>query len=417
MAAATGADRAPSHGATRTTHRVRAVLRRSSAAVDAAIAAALATLGAVTGVVIVAPAVVGRAAPPVGVIVLWAIALAAPLLLRRRFPCTVLMVTVVHFPFYWALGQLHEVACWLVLGVAIYSAAAYGRFPRAGWCAGVALVASTALFTGEALLGGTAPAAVAVFAAEYTLPYLLGWSLGYLTRCLREYRTVLEERNTELDRRRAVDARRAVLEERVRIARELHDVVAHHVSLIGIQAGVADRLFTARPQAAREAISDVQAGSRRVIDNLQELLGVLRSDDPDVDPAAEPSHEPAPGLDRLPELVAAVSRAGLPVELAIEGTPRALAPGMELSAYRIVQEALTNSLRHARAKHAQVAVRCDTRSVDIEVVDDGCGPTTTRSGGRGLVGMRERVTMHGGRLEVGARPDGGYRVHAQLGRP
>ena len=240
-----------------------------------------------------------------------------------------------------------------------------------------------------------------------------------MTRRLRKYRVVLEKHNAELDRQRAADARRAVLEERVRIARELHDVVAHHVSLIGIQAGVAASLFTARPDDAPEAIADVQAGSRQVIADLQGLLGVLRSDDrgPDAGPGAASSREPAPGLDRLPELVAAVSRAGLPVELAVEGTPRALAPGLALSAYRIVQEALTNSLRHAKAEHAQVAVRYDTRCVEVEVVDDGRVTDATGSGGRGLVGMRERVTLHGGRLEVGPRPEGGFRMHAVLGRP
>jgi signal transduction histidine kinase len=417
MAVATGAGRASSERAIRTIRRVRAVLRRSPTAVDAVFAVALATLGAVTGVVVVAPAVVGWTPPPAPIITVWAAALAAPLLLRRRFPCTVLVVTVVHFPFYWALGQLHEIACWLVLGVAVYSAAAYGRRPRAAWCAAAALVASTALFTSTMWLGGVGPASVAVFAVENALPYLLGWTLGHITRRMREYRAVLEERNAELDRRRAADARRAVLEERVRIARELHDVVAHHVSLIGIQAGVAARLFTARPDDAREAISDVQAGSRQVIDNLQALLGVLRSDDPDADPDTASSREPQPGLDRLPELVAAVGRAGLPVELAVEGTPRPLAPGLELSAYRIVQEALTNSLRHAHAGHAHVAVRYDARCLEVEVVDDGRGPGATRSGGRGLAGMRERVTLHGGRLEVGARPEGGFRVHAVLGRP
>ena len=162
---------------------------------------ALATLGAVSGAVLVAPTVTGRAAPSPPVIVAWAVALAAPLLVRRRFPCTVLVLTVLHFPFYWPLGQLHEIASWLVLGVAVYSAAAYGRRPRAAWCAGTALVASSALFAVSALLAGVAPASVAVFGVENALPYVLGWTSGHMTRAVaREYHATLEERNAELDR-------------------------------------------------------------------------------------------------------------------------------------------------------------------------------------------------------------------------
>jgi hypothetical protein len=148
---------------------------------------------------------------------------------------------------------------------------------------------------------------------------------------------------------------------------------------------------------------------------------VLRSDDPDADPATEPNHGPAPGLDRLPELVAAVSRAGLPVELASNSRSRAPAGpraghgavGVPHRAGSADQQPAARS-REARAGRGAL---CDTRSLDIEVVDDGRGPATTGPGGRGLIGMRERVSMHGGRLEIGARPDGGFRVHAQLGRP
>jgi signal transduction histidine kinase len=180
---------------------------------------------------------------------------------------------------------------------------------------------------------------------------------------------------------------------------------------MGIQAGVAHRLFDADPAEARAAVAAVQAGTRQVITELQQLLGMLREHDD----AGRPGREPASGLDQLPDLVASVRRAGLPVELTVRGgSPGA---GLELSAFRIVQEALTNSLKHAGAAGATVTVRCRERAVEVEVLDDGRGPAVRPAPGpgRGLAGMRERVGLHGGRLEVGARSGGGFRVHAVLG--
>ena len=237
---------------------------------------------------------------------------------------------------------------------------------------------------------------------------------------------MLEERNAELTVEREANARRAVLEERVRIARELHDVVAHHVSLMGIQAGVAQRLFHSRPDDALEAVAAVQTGSRQAITDLHQLLGVLRGAadphddtdhrDPDLDGDCETS-EPAPGLDQLPALLSAVRHAGLPVDFAVQGLPQPLPPALELSTYRIVQEALTNTLKHAGAARAGVTISYHPdAAVEVDIIDDGHGhPPTTGPGGRGLVGMQERVNLHGGQLETGPLPAGGYRVHAILG--
>ena len=269
------------------------------------------------------------------------------------------------------------------------------------WVAGIEVLTS--------LRRGVGPVELVAFVLLDALPFLLGWPLGILTRRLREYRAALEERNRQLDQQQEVNARRAVLEERVRIARELHDVVAHHVSVMGIQAGVARRLFDRDPQEALAAIGAVEAASRQAIADLQQLIGVLRREETD-------DLAPQPSLRQLPELVEHMGQAGLPVELTMQGRPRQLPAGVELSAYRIIQEALTNTLKHGGPAHAAVTVRYDHGVVEVEVVDDGRGPPPGRPaiGGRGLVGMRERVSLYGGQLEVGARPEGGFRVHALL---
>jgi signal transduction histidine kinase len=196
----------------------------------------------------------------------------------------------------------------------------------------------------------------------------------------------------------------------VRIARELHDVVAHHVSVMGVQAGVARRLFDRDPKEALGAIGSVEQASRQAIADLQQLVAVLRRQEESDDLAPQPS------LQQLPELVEHMRQTGLPVALTTRGQPRQLPAGVELSAYRIIQEALTNTLKHAGPARASVTVRYDNGAVEVEVVDDGQGPPPDRpgTGGKGLVGMRERVNLYGGRLEAGARPGGGFRVHAVL---
>jgi signal transduction histidine kinase len=388
--------------------RIPAALSRHTLLGDVVLAAALAALAAVTGLALVAPQ--AQAPPPTPVIVLWALALAAPLVVRRRWPLAVLAVTTVHFTRYWAVGQPNEIASWLVLGVAVYSAATYGSLRRGYWVSGACLLWLVGAGVLPTLRAGAGPVELAAVALFDSLPFLLGWSLGVMTRRLRAYRATLEERNRQLDRQQEANARRAVLEERVRIARELHDVVAHHVSLMGIQAGVARRLFDRDPAEAVAAIASVETAGRQAIAELQQLVGVLRGRGEGDDLAPQPS------LQRLPELVEHMRQAGLPVELHQRGRLRQLPAGVELSLYRIVQEALTNTLKHAGPAHASVTVCYNRGMVEVEVVDDGSGPASGRpaTGGRGLVGMRERVSLYGGRLEAGARPGGGFRVHAVL---
>jgi signal transduction histidine kinase len=209
--------------------RMVAVLRRHPLVADVTLAVALAALAAVTGVALVAPR--AQAEPPsTPVIVAWAAALAAPLVLRRRWPLLVLAVTTVQFTRYWAVGQVNEIASWVILGVAVYSAAAYADRGRARWVYGACLLWLIGSGVLPGLRAGVRPVELAAVALFDALPFLLAWPLGAMMRRLREDRAVLEEHNRQLDQEREANARRAVLEERVRIARELHDVVAHHVS-------------------------------------------------------------------------------------------------------------------------------------------------------------------------------------------
>jgi signal transduction histidine kinase len=389
--------------------RVLAVFRGHALLTDVMLAAALATLAAVTGLALVAPR--AQVEPPrTSAIVAWAVALAAPLVLRRRWPLEVLAITTVQFPLYWAVGQINEIASWLVLGVAVYSAGAYGHPRRARWVAVACLLWVAGAGVLPSLRAGVRPVELAAIALFDALPFLLGWPMGVMTRRLRDYQATLEQCNRQLDQQQEANARRAVLEERVRIARELHDVVAHHVSVMGVQAGVARRLFDRDPAEAVEAIGSVETASRQAIADLQQLVGVLRRQEEGDDLAPQPS------LQRLPELLEHMRQAGLPVEFTMHGQPQPLPAGVELSAYRIIQEALTNTLKHAGPARAGVTVRYDHGSIEVEVIDDGQGPPPGRpaSGGKGLVGMQERVSLYGGSLDVGRRSGGGFRVHAVL---
>jgi signal transduction histidine kinase len=203
-------------------------------------------------------------------------------------------------------------------------------------------------------------------------------------------------------------SRRAVGDEQARIARELHDVIAHSVSVIVVQAAAADDVFETRPDQARAALRSIEAAGRDALRELRRLLGGV-SADPD------PTH-PQPGLTRLDELAEPLRLGGLEVTVRREGGAPEVPAGVDLSAYRIVQEALTNTLRHARATRAEVVVRYGPEAVEVDVRDDGRGSGATEAdgAGRGLVGMRERAALLGGTLEAGPLPGGGYRVHARL---
>ncbi len=204
------------------------------------------------------------------------------------------------------------------------------------------------------------------------------------------------------------DARRAVDDERSRITRELHDVLAHSVSVMTVQASAVRRLLKPEQEREREALLTVEETGRQALAEMRRLVGIMRTD------SDTPALAPQPGLGTLPELVEQVRQSGLPVELTVEGTPVKLPAGVDLSAYRIVQEALTNTLKHAGPAHAWVAVRYAGEDVEIEVANDGKSDNAGDGGGHGLVGMRERVALCGGELESGPRPGGGYKISARL---
>jgi signal transduction histidine kinase len=232
--------------------------------------------------------------------------------------------------------------------------------------------------------------------------FAIAWLAGSVLRERAAQAEAAEER-----------ARHAVFEERVRIARELHDVVAHHVSMMGVQAGAARLVLDRDRGKAAEALGAIELSSRQAVAELHRLLGFLRQ-------AGDRDDEPArPGLEQLPQLAASLSDSDLTVEVRVEGETRALPPTVDVSAYRIVQEALTNTLKHSAASRADVHVRYWPDEVEVEIVDDG-RPTAAASpgpGGLGLIGMRERTALHGGQLSAGPAAGGGYAVRARLRTP
>jgi signal transduction histidine kinase len=218
----------------------------------------------------------------------------------------------------------------------------------------------------------------------------------------------LEERAARLEREREERTRAAVEAERRRIARELHDVIAHTVSVMTVQAGAARLLLDDDPERALGPLRSVEETGRQALTEIRRLFQVTREDGHDV------PFGPRPGIANLDALVEHARRSGLSVELAVEGEPVTLSPGLELAAYRVVQEALTNSLKYAGPTTAQVGVRYGSDALNLEIVDRGRGPARRVGTGHGLIGMRERVALYGGELEAGPRTEGGFAVRARL---
>ncbi|PZG25111.1 sensor histidine kinase [Spongiactinospora gelatinilytica] len=244
------------------------------------------------------------------------------------------------------------------------------------------------------------------------------WVVGRSLRMRRAYLAELKDRAERLERARDADTRAARAEERSRIARELHDVVAHHVSVMTVQAAAARRILTANPQGAGEALSAIEEVGRTAMAEMRNIVGVLRTDDGRAGPA---ERGPQPGTLELPALVEQMREAGLPTQLWTEGERGDLPPGIDLAAYRLVQEALTNTLRHAGpGARAWVTVRHEPGEFSVRIEDDGRGPEAPRPDGErhgpghGLVGIRERVALYGGMLRIGPRAGGGFEVRARF---
>ena len=238
------------------------------------------------------------------------------------------------------------------------------------------------------------------------------WIIGNLFRTrrirLESTEQVLAELEAEQDRR----AREAVQDERGRIARDLHDIIGHTLNLIIVQAGAARAVFKSSPEQALESLSSIETTARQSLSDMERMLGILRPPEGEAAP-----YGPQPGLGQVDRLAEQFTDAGLPVEVNVAGEPHKLPTSLDLSAYRIVQEALTNALKHAGPARARVAISYLTDKLDLDIVDDGQGlgdDGHDASGGRGLIGMRERVSLFGGELDVGPAAERGFRVHASL---
>jgi signal transduction histidine kinase len=325
---------------------------------------------------------------------------------RRRAPIAVLAVmtgTIAVIGFLVSHPNGLPVELFIAPIVAFYSVGA-NCDERIGLIASGSAIAAIALarLLQDAVEGhsGARPGAWLVFG--------VAWLVGHDLRRRRRELGGLRDQARTLEIEREERARAAVAEERGRIARELHDVVAHSVSVMVVQAQAGPRLLD-KPLEARAAFRSIEASGREALVELRRLLGVLRTGDEQL------AIGPQPGLGSLDSLVEQLREAGLPVALRIEGDPVQLPPGVDLSAYRIVQEALTNTLKHAGPAEALVTIRYGTSLLELEVSDNGVGTVASVNGsGHGLIGMRERVALYGGELEAGRRNDGGYAVRAQL---
>jgi signal transduction histidine kinase len=344
----------------------------------------------------------GGEAPPTVAAYLWAGLVTLPVALHRRYPVAVITAVVVGIVGY-SLGHFTAfpgyTAFALVFVVSLHSDRGRGAIAFTAMAAsiGVALGAQS---------GTTVTPSTWV---STLLALAVAWLAGENLRSRQQRWLALQERAARLETEREERARQAVTAERLRIARELHDVVAHSMSVIAVQAGVANHVIDSRPELARQALATVETNTRAALVEMRRLLGVLRQGD---EPSA--SLAPAPGLDDVPELVRQLAEAGLRVRLRREGEPAGLPDVADLSAYRIVQEGLTNVLRHG-GPEAEVVIGYAPGGLTIRIGDGGrpAGAPTTGSG-HGIIGMRERVALFGGDLSAGPRAGGGFDLVATL---
>lgn len=333
------------------------------------------------------------------------IAIAAPVVIRDRFPRAALLAVVVLSAAYVTLG-LPGGFFTVSLAVMLWSAVAAGHRILA-FVGAASVVAALALAGLVGVSGHAADADGPVWLAGWLVA---AYVLGEVSRSRRRYVEEVEGRALEAERTREEEARRRAGEERLRIARELHDTLAHNISMISVQAGVASHLLDRQPEQARAALVAITDASREALRELRDVLGVLRQVD-----EAEPL-DPTPGLERLGDLTDRIEATGLVVDVVRTGEPRRLPVSVDHAAYRIVQEALTNVTRHAQAERAVVTLTYGPDELEIRVEDEGA-QTSARSEirpGNGLTGMRERAVSIGGSFDAGWRADGGFRVHSRL---
>ncbi|MGZ8783209.1 MAG: sensor histidine kinase [Gaiellaceae bacterium] len=329
-----------------------------------------------------------------------ALVTAGALLFRRRAPFVAVLLVAVGACVFSLLdaGAAYDTdTMFLVLLLATWAAGSLLDLRQAGTAFAAVVIAGWTVFL-------RAPGVPSTEVLWLTFPLAAVFVISMASARRAEEVEIAKARATQLEE----ETQRAVDEERSRITRELHDVLAHSVSVMTVQASAVRRLLKPEQEREREALMTVEETGRQALAEMRRLLGIMRTD---AEPAAR---APQPGLGTLPQLVEQVRQSGLPVELTVEGTPVKLPAGVDLSAYRIVQEALTNTLRHAGPAHAWVAVRYAGEDVEIEVANDGQNESESGSSGHGLVGMRERVALCGGELVSGPRPGGGFRISARL---
>jgi signal transduction histidine kinase len=365
---------------------------------------------ALMGVAGMAELVVGRDYPGAPTKSLWFCipalgVLVSPLLLRRRFPFAgpaayfvlaplLSVIDPLLVPFVGSLGVVGLAAAFMLGNLRNGLQAA----------AGLGLVTGSLLFIVVAIPGEQTASQMAFI----PLRFVVAWIAGFILRERAERAEAAEIRATVAERERDAAARVAVAEERARIARELHDIVAHAVSVMVLQVGAVRHKLPDELSDDSEALRSVERAGRTALAEMRRLLGAMR------DEREEVSFVPQPGLDGLDSLLEEVTRAGLPVELQVDGVPFPLPRGVDLSAYRIVQEGLTNALKHSHATTANVTVRYALDELQIEVRDNGVGSSTTDGLGHGLVGVRERVKIYGGEMSAGAVNGGGFVLTTRL---
>ena len=329
---------------------------------------------------------------------------ALPYAARRRWPLPVMVLASIPVLALLALGYSSAVIG-AALFLAAYTVAAHSERTVAAVALGYAvivIVVVSFVTPTDAGVGGLVTNA-ALFAGAF--------ALGRGTRVRRENEALLRERAELAERARVDQARHAVADERLRIAQELHDVLGHSLGVIALQSGVGAHVIDVDPAEAKATLEAISQTSRSSLAEVRRILGALRTD------TEATGYHPPPGLDALDALAAELSEAGVPVRVHVQGLPHQVPAALDLTAYRVVQESLTNVVRHAGPAQADVTIRYEDRLVTVQVDDDGrgaVGQDSDQGGGHGQLGMRERVAVWGGTLHTGARPEGGYRVLATL---
>ncbi|MEV5374377.1 sensor histidine kinase [Streptomyces nondiastaticus] len=393
-------------------HRLYDFLRRHPTGVDSFWALLLLGLG-----LLAAAEEHGASTTQTAVLLLTMVSLCLAIALRRRAPVAMLLLTIVSGLAQIAADvQVHTGD--LAMLVIVYTVAS----GPVRWASRLALaggLAAPVLFLARWPVHSRNTAEFAIVVASLTTPFVLAWVLGDSMRTRRAYWAQLEERAARLEKDREQQARMAVTAERARIARELHDVVAHNVSVMVVQADGAAYVLDASPDQAKQALETISGTGRQALAEMRRLLGVLRTEEGTTEGG---DYVPQPDVEQIGDLVEQVRGAGLPVQYEVEGAPRPLPSGVELTAYRIVQEALTNTRKHGGPEAgASVRLTYFDDGLGLLVEDDGRGAQHelyeaggTDGMGHGLIGMRERVGMVGGTLDAGPRPGGGFRISVLL---